>query len=289
MTSPGSFTPIHGNYHGYYIKRPFANDPRVAVLPSSIFAGARVLDIGCNEGWVTCEIAQSKGARQVVGVDIDDKLVRLAWKRRRYVWALQEPFNANRKVGGETDEATPSRKRRKVDVANGGAVDRELDPPQADYFPAAFEHMFGPLPIPPVNCTGGPGREDFPHNVTFRAADWVNTDILEDKEGYDVVLAFSISKWIHLNGEDEGLMRFFRRVHSVLKVGGSFVLEPQEWESYHKARRMNPKLKSLEHLRVHPDNFERILQEIGFGPPEHLGKVGDGGFKRPIDVYTKLC
>ena len=50
----------------------------------------------------------------------------------------------------------------------------------------------------------------------------------------------SISKWIHLNGEDEGLMRFFRRVHSVLRVGGSFVLEPQEWESYHKARRMNP-------------------------------------------------
>ena len=50
----------------------------------------------------------------------------------------------------------------------------------------------------------------------------------------------SISKWIHLNGEDEGLMRFFQRVHSVLRVGGSFVLEPQEWESYHKARRMNP-------------------------------------------------
>lgn len=35
-------------------------------------------------------------------------------------------------------------------------------------------------------------------------------------------------------------MRFFGRVHSVLRVGGSFVLEPQEWESYHKARRMNP-------------------------------------------------
>lgn len=50
----------------------------------------------------------------------------------------------------------------------------------------------------------------------------------------------SISKWIHLNGEDRGLMHFFGRVHSVLRVGGFFVLEPQEWESYHKARRMNP-------------------------------------------------
>ncbi|KAH9938345.1 Bicoid-interacting protein 3-domain-containing protein [Fomitopsis serialis] len=280
MTAPNSSTPIHGNYHGYYTKRPFANDPRVAVLPSSIFAGARVLDVGCNEGWVTCEIAQSKGARKVVGVDIDDKLVRLAWKRRRYVWSLQEPSTSK---GTMEDEMPPARKRRKVDANGGGG-----DTLQADYFPASFEHMFGPLPIPPVDAPDGPGRDEFPHNVTFRAVDWVNMEILEDKDGYDVALAFSISKWIHLNGEDEGLMRFFRRIHSVLRLGGTFVLEPQEWESYHKARRMNPKLKSLEHLKLRPNDFEKILQEIGFGPPEHLGQIGEGGFKRPIDVYTKL-
>ena len=40
----------------YYGKRPFVTDPRLAVLPRSLFVGKRVLDIGCNEGWVTCEI-----------------------------------------------------------------------------------------------------------------------------------------------------------------------------------------------------------------------------------------
>ena len=51
--------------------------------------------------------------------------------------------------------------------------------------------------------------------------------------------SFSISKWIHLNNGDAGLLTFFQRVHSVLGVGGTFVLEPQEWDTYAKAKRMD--------------------------------------------------
>ena len=70
-----SSIPIHGNYYGsvfpllngiqipininsYYTKRPFATDERLALLPPNLFQGARVLDVGCNEGWVTCEIGE---------------------------------------------------------------------------------------------------------------------------------------------------------------------------------------------------------------------------------------
>ena len=63
-----------------------------------------------------------------------------------------------------------------------------MDPGITDYFPASFEHMFGPLPI-----TDGSSQKDaadrFPHNVSFRAADWVKTEIPEDADGYDVVVA----------------------------------------------------------------------------------------------------
>ena len=66
--------PVYGNYHSYaffvkevkknhiqpyysyYSKRPFTLDPRLRALPKGLFRGATVLDIGCNEGWVTCEI-----------------------------------------------------------------------------------------------------------------------------------------------------------------------------------------------------------------------------------------
>ncbi|CCM05572.1 uncharacterized protein FIBRA_07799 [Fibroporia radiculosa] len=144
--------------------------------------------------------------------------------------------------------------------------------------------MFGPLPIPHVTATAG----QFPHNVTFRQADWVANEIPEDAALYDVVLALSISKWIHLNNGDDGLLRFLRRVYSVLKPGGKFVLEPQEWDTYAKAKRMDSRLKETgNNLKLRPADFERLLLDIGFETVEHLGMIGVGGFRRPLELYTK--
>ncbi|PFH46547.1 hypothetical protein AMATHDRAFT_77622 [Amanita thiersii Skay4041] len=254
--STSTTAPIYGNYHGYYSKRPVAHDPRLAVLPHSLFRDARVLDVGCNEGWVTCEIAQSLGASEVVGVDIDQTLVNAAWRRRRAVWSLQAPG------------------------------DEESTEFSADYFPASCEHEFGSLPVPP---SASRGKHLFPHNITFRTADWVEDTILEDEDGYDVVVAFSISKWIHLNGGDSALEKFFHRVHSVLRPGGTLVLEPQPLDTYAKAKRMSERLKeNAKHLNLTPDDFPPLLRRIGFGEPRHLGVVGEGGFRRPVDLYSKL-
>lgn len=263
--------PIHGNYHGYYSKRPSNADPRLALLPPSIFEGKRVLDIGCNEGWVTCEIAQKWGARRVVGVDIDETLVRAAWKRRRTVWSLQRP----------PSEPSDDRKRKREPDASGLAARTEYD-----YFPASCEYMFGPLPIPAFEATEA---HKFPHNLSFRAADWVESSIPEDAEGYDVIVAFSVSKWIHLSGGDSGLIKFFQRVFDALKPGGSFVLEPQPWDSYGKAKRLHPTLKEIGNtLQLKPDNFGRELKKIGFSEAKRLGTPGEGGFKRPVELYTKV-
>ncbi|KAJ6532724.1 Bicoid-interacting protein 3-domain-containing protein [Mycena vulgaris] len=262
-----SSVPIHGNYHGYYAKRPSVNDPRLELLPSSTFSGKRVLDVGCNEGWVSCEIAQSHGASKVVGVDIDDALVRAAWRRRRTVWSAQGP-----PADDESETMGPSHKRKRVNPIA-----------EADYFPASCVHSLGPLPIPP----SAPNL--FPHNVSFRTADWVNDTIPEDEAGYDVVLGFSITKWIHLNGGDAALKTFFARVAAVLPPGGQFVVEPQAWETYRKAKRMDKRLRdTAQGLELRPDDFPRMLAEIGFGEPLRLGSVGDGGFHRPVDLYTKL-
>ena len=45
--------------------------------------------------------------------------------------------------------------------------------------------VYGPLPIPP--STSNPHL--FPHNVVFQTADWVNSEIPEDAQGYNVVVA----------------------------------------------------------------------------------------------------
>ena len=56
------------------------------------------------------------------------------------------------------------------------------------HFPAAFEHMFGPLPIPSAH-EDSPLKNRFPHNVSFRTTDWLQDGTVEDRHGYNVILA----------------------------------------------------------------------------------------------------
>lgn len=72
---------LHGNFVGYYQRRRAdltGLDPRLELLERDWFEGKKVLDVGCNSGLVTVEIAQRMGAARVVGVDIDEELIRLA-------------------------------------------------------------------------------------------------------------------------------------------------------------------------------------------------------------------
>ncbi|KAF7980246.1 hypothetical protein HWV62_38975 [Athelia sp. TMB] len=250
-------------------------DPRLALLSDDLFTGKRVLDVGCNEGWVTCEIAQSWGASHVLGVDIDEVLIRGAWRRRRVAWSLQAPEDIP-----TVSEGRPSKRAR----LESSAV--------PNYFPASFEHTYGPVSIPPYENTR---KHIFPHNVSFRTADWVHEDVPEDQSGYDVVIAFSISKWIHLNGGDDAIAHFFRRVYDVLAVRGVFVLETQPWDTYAKARKMDKACvfllrlsnafvdapgqtlqENAKSLKLRPSDFEGILKDIGFGSAQKLGTTGEG-------------
>ncbi|KAI0306811.1 S-adenosyl-L-methionine-dependent methyltransferase [Multifurca ochricompacta] len=287
-TSVSSAVPTHGNYHnyhGYLCHHPGGHDSRLALLPRELLLNACVLDVGCNEGWVSCEIAQSCGARRVVGVDIDDALVRMAWRRRRVLWSHQ----------GATSEPSPpsseSRSKRK-------RVHTAPSIPQVDHFPASCQHMFGPLPITDTDMLDSEAiAYTFPHNITFRRADWVNERIPEDDAGYDVIVAFSVSKWIHLNGGDVGLRRFFERVYASLVPGGAFILEAQPRESYTKARKLHPvrnvaflhpssqliylfSMQTLQEnaqaLQIQPEGFEVILCSMGFDPAQRLGEPGEG-------------
>lgn len=219
--------------------------------------------------------AQLWGAQEVIGVDIDDTLIRAAWKRRRSLWSQQQPSVS------ETIENQGTSKKRMLDEEGPHSA------PVHDYFPAAFEHMFGPLSMSSTS-SGSTSRNQFPHNVSFRTTDWVNDGAVEDHQGYDVVIAFSITKWIHLNNGDEGIRSFFHRIFGVLRPGGVFILEPQDWASYAKTRRMNSVLReNAKTLQLRPDDFSRILLEIGFVEEEKLGAIGEGGFCRPIVLFYK--
>lgn len=112
----------------------------------------------------------------MIGVDIDGSLISAAWKRRRVVWSAQGPDLSR----------TPSAKRKRTSGLNSA----DGSAPIPGYFPESLASTFGHLPIPPSTQET---QDKFPHNLTFRTADWLNQGIPEDDAGYDVVVAFVIS------------------------------------------------------------------------------------------------
>ena len=148
-------------------------------------------------------VARSLNVRQIIGVDIDDGLVRAAWKHRRSVWSqhplVQSPSPLDRTQNGTTvppskkakdkqSQISVPRKRRLEYEEHGNKDDLMEEPEEHEYsFPGAFDHMFGPLPIPPADTPEE--RMRFPHNIIFCTTDWPSSGTIDDKDGYDVVLA----------------------------------------------------------------------------------------------------
>eukprot|EP00027_Filamoeba_sp_ATCC50430_P004875 CAMPEP_0168542566 /NCGR_PEP_ID=MMETSP0413-20121227/1413_1 /TAXON_ID=136452 /ORGANISM="Filamoeba nolandi, Strain NC-AS-23-1" /LENGTH=189 /DNA_ID=CAMNT_0008572445 /DNA_START=42 /DNA_END=608 /DNA_ORIENTATION=- len=82
------------------------------------------------------------------------------------------------------------------------------------------------------------------------------------REKFDLVTCFSITMWIHLNHNDEGLNEFLNRVSS---VAHNLIIEPQPWQSYKNAVKRHKKMG----VEPHPlfsvinvrNNVEEYIQE----------------------------
>ena len=67
---------------------------------------------------------------------------------------------------------------------------------------------------------------------------------------YDIILALSLTKWVHLNWGDAGLKRLFQRVFHHLRPGGRFILEPQPFSSYARKKKLTVgRWRGREHLQ----------------------------------------
>lgn len=100
--------------------------------------------------------------------------------------------------------------------------------------------------------------------INFQVANWVEASSPSDEPSYDTVLALSITKWIHLNHGDTGLMRFFRRAFNLLKPGGHLLLEPQPKSSYRRTRFTAVQHANYKNINIDPSNLEPLLLELGF-------------------------
>lgn len=92
------------------------------------------------------------------------------------------------------------------DHRRGEEAGADLTVEDTAYFPTSMARMYGYLPHPrglvrtytePTATSPGRNRRSqdlvenvfFPENIVFETADWVNTPLQADREGYDVIFA----------------------------------------------------------------------------------------------------
>ncbi|UPX21286.1 uncharacterized protein EKO05_0011476 [Ascochyta rabiei] len=235
----------------------------LTTLVPAIFTAKTCLDIGCNAGHVSCQLGVWKDppgsfpisdytsmlliltravaldfhAASVTGVDIDSKLVAQA----ESLWALR------------SSRARPPT----------GPSQRTVD-----YYPVSAILTHGYRIEPKSKGSRTPSSvstaSDWPC-VQFVSADWLASADRAISGPYDVILALSVIKWIHLEHLDEGLRAFFSKCASCLRSGGFLVIELQAWNSYEKAVRPNHSphfSENLKQLVYRPEtSFDGLLEE----------------------------
>ncbi|KAH6625864.1 Bicoid-interacting protein 3-domain-containing protein [Boeremia exigua] len=230
----------------------------LTTLVPAIFTAKTCLDIGCNAGNVACQLVFDYHASSVTGVDIDPKLVAQAEK----LLALRS--SRARPPTGHTQHLV-------------------------DYYPisALLNHGYRIEPKNKVSRISSPAAttSDWP-SVHFVSADWVASADRAISGPYDVILALSVIKWIHLEHLDEGLMSFFKKCADSLHSGGYLVIELQTWDSYAKAV-----------LPHHSPHFGENMKKLVYRPEtsfdgllaEHHLKLCASSTELPrrINVYRK--
>jgi len=226
-------------------------------VPQEILKDATVLDIGCNNGAVAGHLLLRHGVKSVVGVDVDEELILKSRSHVNFMLSRLRP-------GDRTD---PGRRRE-------------------EWFPVSSVRRHGPRIAPVEVC----GRGRFWCGDYVTAVDPVASSSSAGG-GYDVVIALSVVKWVHLAHGDAGLRRFFEKVAANVQPWGYFLLEPQGWESYGRAVGKNPALRGVfEGIRVRPgEGMEGLVAECGFRVVKRWG-VGEGGvgLRREVLLFQRL-
>lgn len=256
---------IYGNYESYYgyrIGQKHTEDPRLAAFKKEWFEGKDCLDIGCNQGLITISVARKFCCRSIVGVDIDASLIEKANRNLRKVARLEHVNNqsmgSSERVNCLEQQVHESLSEERTNSANELVSSQKIS---------------------------------FFDRVSFQKENFVDS-LKQCSEKYDTILCLSVTKWIHFNWGDDGLITLFVKIWRLLRPGGILILEPQPWQSYTRKRMVSEIAKvNYSNIFFKPEHFQEILlDKIGFRTVENFTENIPGsvtGFDRPIFVFRK--
>ncbi|KAL6494542.1 hypothetical protein OROGR_031342 [Orobanche gracilis] len=246
------------NYYGYRVGHDLDEDPRLRMMKGEWFEGKDCLDIGCNNGLITIAIAKKFGCRSILGVDIDGARISDACRTLRKVIRTSKHTGTS-KIDKSED----------VELANGlenNTTETLIDEKGDD----------SGYPAVPVEA-------DLLKIVSFQKGNFVQSWHPP---------SLSVTKWIHLNWGDDGVITLFWKVWKLLQPGGIFILEPQPWSSYYNNRKVSETAATnYKNIQIGPEDFQDILlDKIGFRRVENITTRLSGtksGFDRPALAFWK--
>ncbi|KAL3626500.1 hypothetical protein CASFOL_030049 [Castilleja foliolosa] len=248
------------NYYGYRVGQDLDEDPRLKMVKKEWFEGKDCLDIGCNSGLITISLAKKFGCRSILGVDIDGARIEDA------NWTLRKVVRTSTHTGA-------SKIQKPADVELTSSLEKSTE-------------------LLTDEKGNDPGYSDLLKTVSFQKGNFVQGWRAPENNHYHAILCLSVTKWIHLNWGDDGLITLFWRVWKLLLPGGVFIVEPQPWSSYYNNRLVSETATTnYKNIQISPVDFQDILlDKIGFRRVENITACVSGtksGFARPVLAFWK--
>lgn len=269
----------HGNYKAYYRKRGFDTSERISSFDVEWFRGNKCIDIGCNEGAVTLQMAQTFHPDHIIGIDLDPRMIDAANAALRR--ATYDASRAAAAISATVNSSTD---------ASQIATTKRSNP----FLPRSIA-LTKTVALSSSSSTNSSTKsfgntvEKYPYNVSFVCRNVI--DFVSSTSKYDVVSCLSVTKWIHLTEGDSGLMTLFQIIYRLTSPGGRAIIEYQPWSSYLNNKKTSATtLRVFDTLQIRPENFESILtRDVGFSIEARLGTpLSEAkGFRRPILILTK--
>ena len=273
-----------GSYHDYYSKRNNEGLSRLDLINPQLLANKVILDVGCNSGYLTNIVAQRFRAKSVLGIDCDRTLIDAAnsiIKRAKYELKLPSDHEASLQVPTQSKSNTVKNssffKPRSVVLSSSTAQSTLTIKNDSE---TSSESS--------ISSSSHISDTQYPHNISFQCTD-IFSDTLRNTS-FDTILCLSVTKWVHLNTGDEGLMKLFNVLYQLCRPGGSVILEYQPWRSYVNKKSLTATIKQVfPTIQIKPEMFEQCLLDIGFIIDARLGPslVEAKGYSRPILVLRR--
>lgn len=276
-----------GSYHDYY-RRNVDSQNRLNNFQNEWFMNKRCLDIGCNEGLITNRIAETRSPAYILGIDIDRYVIDAANSILKRV-----KYDNKNKMNSLVLSSSSS-------INNSGSVTEQ---PESKSTTSSFNKttMFMPRVVAAkkLSKVSDSNKYDinkipYPENIEFQCTSisQLNNHIHETKQQrFDTILCLSVSKWIHLNEGDVGLLNLFQSFFDLCVAGGRVIFEYQPWKSYQNKRKVcEQAIKMFPTIKIRPDQFENILvSRFGFVIESRIGPslTNAKGYNRPILILIK--